>query len=571
MKNDSTLEVDELAGAVVPPTATSCSRGRVWLARFAFALLLPVLLLALTESALRLFHIGYSTALMEPCTIHGRPFACYNLFFAAPFFPPGVIKTPQFFSIPLEKPQGTYRIFVLGESAAMGDPDPAYSFSRYLDVMLRERFPTMNFEIVNAGMVAINSHVSLVMARDLSKYEPDLFLVYAGSNEVVGPYGPGTVLTASSMSMPVIRASIFARSLRIGQLLTGNGKQRSEWRGMEMFLNKQVRADSPRMQPAYRNFESNLRSIVEVARASGARVIFSTIATNLKDSAPFASLHRRDLNADALREWNSLVQQGAAFENAGACAEALKLYGEAAKIDHQYAELHFRMARCAYALGDFGAAKDHFVRARDLDTLRFRADSRINEIIRSVAQSSGSAAQLLDAQSLFATQSLGGVTGSELLYDHVHFTPRGSYLLASAAFEQIAAILPAAVRNNPSRTDSLSEIACERLLAFTPYDHSRVAGEMIDRLQRPPFTTQLTHNEQVQNLMPLAAAPPESPQDTAVQYQWAISGRPEDLTLHYKFGLFLFNYNRQAAAQELLLARPNDDFPVYLPDGTPIR
>jgi len=569
MKTEPKTEVDEPVGA--PTTAPPGSRWRVWPARFAFAFLLPVILLALAEGTLRLFHAGYSTDLMEPCTIRGRPFACYNLFFAAPFFPPGVIKTPQFFSIPLQKAPGTYRIFVLGESAAMGDPDPAYSFSRYLDVLLRERFPSMKFEIVNTGMVAINSHVSLVMARHLAKYKPDLFLVYSGSNEVVGPYGPGTVLTSSSMSMPVIRASIFVRSLRIGQLLAEGGKQHAEWRGMEMFLNKQVRADSPRLEPAYRNFESNLRSIVKVARASGARVILSTIATNLKDSAPFASLHRQALNADALRQWNSLAQQAATLENAGLCAEALDLYNQAANIDGQFAELHFRMARCKWQLGKFGAAKEHFVRARDLDVLRFRADSRINEIIRFVAQSSGPAAQLLDAQSLFASQSRNGVTGSELLYDHVHFTPPGSYLLARAAFEQMATILPSASPSPAGSIAPLSELECERLLAFTAYDHSRVASEMIDRLQRPPFTTQSNHIEQVQNLMLLATAPAESPQDTAVQYQWAIGRRPDDLTLHYKFGLFLFAHDRSAAAQEFLLARPNDDFPVYLPDGTPIQ
>ena len=82
----------------------------------------------------------------------------------------------------------------------MGDPDFAYGFSRYLQVMLRQRFPSMKFEIVNAGMVAINSHVILEMARQFADYKPDLFLVYAGSNEVVGPYGPGTVLTGSSMN-----------------------------------------------------------------------------------------------------------------------------------------------------------------------------------------------------------------------------------------------------------------------------------------------------------------------------------------------------------------------------------
>lgn len=568
MKNELETEGHEIPTPVPSPLI---SRWRFWLPRLVLALLLPVLFLGLAEGALRLCHVGYSTSLMEPCAVHGRPLACYNLFFAAPFFPPGTIKTPQFFLIPLEKPVGTYRIFVLGESAAMGDPDPAYGFSRYLEAMLRERFPAMRFEVVNTGMVAINSHVSLVMARELAKYKPDLFLVYAGSNEVVGPYGPGTVLTASSMSMPIIHASIFARSLRIGQLLGESGKQRAEWRGMEMFLNKQVRADSPMMEPAYRNFESNLGSIVEVARASGARVLLSTIATNLKDSAPFASLHRPGVSAEGLQRWTSLAQRGAALENAGRHAEALKLYTEAVQIDDQYAELQFRMARCDWSLGEFGAAREHFIRARDLDTLRFRADSRINEIIRSAATSFGSAAQLLDAQSLFATQSPNGVTGKELLYDHVHFTPLGSYLLASAAFELITNTLPASARSAARSIEPLSESECERLLAFTAYDRARVAGEMIDRLQRPPFTTQLNHAEQVQSLMLLAAMSTESPRDTAAQYQWAIAHRPDDLTLHYKFGLFLFNYDRGAAAQELILARPNDNFPVYLPDGSQIR
>jgi tetratricopeptide (TPR) repeat protein len=562
---------DDMFEADPTPKEQPPSWLRFWLPRLAVAIVAPVLLLALTEGALRVFHVGYSTSLMEPCTIHGRPSSCYNLFFAAPFFPPGMIKTPQFFSIPMEKPQGTYRIIVLGESAAMGDPDPAYGFSRYLEVMLREAFPGMKFEVVNAGMVAINSHVLLSMARQFADYKPDLFIIYAGSNEVVGPYGPGTVLTGSSMSPPIVHASILARSSRIGQLLAETGKPKTEWRGMEMFLNKQVRADSPRMAPAYRNFESNLRGMAEAARASGAQMLLSTIASNLRDSAPFASLHRVGLSVEALGSWSSLVQQGAALEKAGSCAEALKPYNAAAQIDDQFAELHFRIARCLWALGDYAGAKEHFVRARDLDTLRFRADSRINEIVRKVATSSGPNVQFLDAESLFVAESHNGVTGSELLYDHVHFTPPGNYLLALAAFERIAKILPPQAQSSQLGGEPLSEVECERLLAFTGHDRSRVASEMVDRLQRPPFTNQLNHAEQLQSMMFRASGTTESLQDTVAQYQWAIARFPSDLTLHYKFGLFLFNYDRGAAAQQLVLARPNDAFPVFLPDGTQIQ
>jgi tetratricopeptide (TPR) repeat protein len=546
-------------------------RWRFWLPRIVFAIVAPILLLALTEGALRLFHVGYSTDLMEPCTIHGRPSSCYNLFFAAPFFPPGMIKTPQFFSIDPVKPQGTYRIVILGESAAMGDPDFAYGFGRYVEVMLRQRFPGMKFEVINTGMVAINSHVNLAIARELAKYKPDMYVIYAGSNEVVGPYGPGAVVTASSMSLPVIRASISVRSSRIGQLLVYSGQPRGEWRGMEMFLDKQVRADSPRMQPAYENFTRNLREIVGAAYANGAHVLLSTVATNLRDSAPFGSLHRPGLASDALKSWSALVQNGVELEALQSFAEALKLYYSAAQIDDEYAELAFRIARCESALGDYAAAKDHYTRARDMDTLRFRADSRINEIIRATAKAAGPNAVLLDTDSLFAGESRNGVIGSELFYDHVHLTPLASYLLASSVFEQVVKTLPEEAKKGQQSTEPPSELECERLLAFTGHDRARVAAEMADRLRRPPFTKQLNHSEQLQNLMLRAAGPAEGPQDTFAQYQWAIAQYPSDLTLHYKFGFFLFDYDRNAAAQQLVLARPNDDFPVFLPDGTRIQ
>jgi len=538
---------------------------RFWLPRIALAVLAPIALLAIVEGALRLFHVGHETTLMDSCTVHGTPTMCYNMFFAAPFFPPGIIKTPQFFSLAPSKPQNTYRIVILGESAAMGDPDFAYGFGRYLEVMLRERFPSTKFEIVNTGMVAINSHVSVIIARELAGYHPDLFLVYAGSNEVVGPYGPGTVLTNSSMNPAIIRASILARSSRIGQLLTETGKAPGEWRGMEMFLDRQVRANSPRMPQAYRNFERNLREIAQIAHDSGARVLLSTVATNLRDCAPFASLHREGITPDLLRAWSDLVQRAEALEISGSYSDALKLYLDAAKIDDQYADLQFRIARCYWNLADYPSAKQRYELARDLDTLRFRADSRINEVIRNVASNSGQHVQLLDMQSLFGTLSRNGIVGSELLYDHVHLTPTASYLLARSAFQQIVTTLPAAA--NSGHIEPPDQDDCERLLAFTAHDRARVAAEMVERLQRPPFTGQLNHSEQVQSLL-FRSTSTETPQETLAQYQWAIQRHPGDLALHYKFGFFLFDFNRQAAAQEFVRAQPCDGFPVFLPDGT---
>lgn len=554
--------------AIQNEVKTAAPRKLRWWGPVVSAIVIPIVLLGLIEGGLRLFGVGFSTDLTVPCTVQGHPAACYNLFFPAPFFPPGMIKTPQAYAIPAEKPPETFRIFVLGESAAMGDPDPAYAFSRYLEVMLRSRYPGVKFEVVNTGSVAINSHVLLPIAEGLVKQRPDLFIIYSGNNEVVGPYGPGTALTTSAMSLPVIHASIFARSTRIGQLLTRVGEQKKQWGGMEMFLDKQVPASSPLMKYTYDNFEQNLQDTIDAARKSGARVIVSTVATNLKDCAPFASKHRQGLKPEEERAWTALVQEGAALESGRSYAEALKRYYTAEKIDNQYAELEFRIGRSLWMLGDYTGAKGPFQRARDLDTLRFRADTRINEINRG-AGSEG--AELVDAEEIFARQSAGGIIASELVYEHVHMTPLGNYLLARAMFRQIAGKLPAQNGRAVTDADVLSETACERLLAFTEHDRLRIVNEMLQRLQRAPFTEQVNHSDQVLRLTLQAQAPEENPGKTDAEYQWAVAQSPNDRILRYNYGLFLFEHDRTAAIAQLRLSSPWDGFPVFTPDGEMVQ
>ncbi len=546
------------------PTLRSRHYGR-WLSISATAFLVPVLLLGVTEVILRVCGVGTPTGVMRPCTDQGRAAYCDNQSFAAPFFPRGTYREPRPYTIPARKAPGTYRIFVLGESVAWGDPDPTYGFSRYLEVMLRERFPQVKFEVANASITAINSHVLLPMVEDLVQYQPDLFVIYAGNTEVVGPFGPGTVLTPWDLSLPAIRARISLNSTRLGQLVEraagGSQENAPEWRGMEMFLERQVRAGSPQMRTVYENFAANLRDIVAVARRSGSQVLISTVATNLKDCAPFASLHREGIRQDELNSWDGFVQRGAVLESVGSYSEALKLYLAAADIDPQYAELQFRMARCLWALGDFAGAKESFVRARDLDTLRFRADSRLNEVIRTVA-GSGPGVGLVDAAAVVAGESAHEIPGSELFYEHVHTNPRGTYLLARAFFRQVASMLPPKLRRNVVVADVASQENCERLLAFTPYDRARVARLVLRKLERPPFTNQLNHSEEVLRLKSEAEGSGLDYGEVLAEYQWAIMQNPQDRLLHLNYGFLLSRYEPAAAEKELRAALPYDNAPV---------
>src|ERR1019366_6362812 len=139
---------------------------------------------------------------------------------------------------------------ILGESAAMGDPEPAYGASRYLEVLLRERFPAQKFEIVNVAITAINSHVILPIARACARQHGDLWIIYMGNNEMVGPFGAATVFGAQAPPLALVRLSLALQQTRVGQLLMalarkvrGQAATASSWGGMEMFLGNRLRPD----------------------------------------------------------------------------------------------------------------------------------------------------------------------------------------------------------------------------------------------------------------------------------------------------------------------------------------
>ena len=316
-----------------------------------------------------------------------------NYRFGYRFFPPALTRTPVSLRMAVEKPAHTYRIFVFGESAALGDPDPSFGAWRYLQVLLRERFPGTDFEVVCVAMTAINSHVILPIARECARRDGDLWIVYMGNNEMVGPFGAGTVFGSRAPGINQIRAELAIKSTKVGQLLDSLRQQWGNhattpkvWSGLNMFKDHQLRYDDPNRLRAYANFKNNLNDILRAGQNAGVPVILSSVGSNLKDCAPFGSLHSAGLTDNQTMEWNEIYQEGIALESSGDYPGALKKYEQAAAIDPQYAELHFRAGRCQLALTNSGQALSDFQLARDDDTLAFRADSRINQIIEDAAE-----------------------------------------------------------------------------------------------------------------------------------------------------------------------------------------
>jgi tetratricopeptide (TPR) repeat protein len=463
----------------------------------------PLLVLLFLEAGLRLAGVGHPMSFFLPMKVDGKDCLIENDRFGWRFFGPEMARAPFPFVIPKAKPPDTIRVFVFGESAAYGDPQPEFGLCRVLEALLGARYPGKHFEIVNTAMTAINSHVIVPIAGECAGQNGDFWVLYMGNNEVVGPYGSGTVFGAQAASLAMVRAAVAFKATRIGQVL-GNilrhfqkhPLNQSEWGGMIMFLHNHVRRDDPRMATVYASFEHNLSDIIDTGCLSGAKVLVSTVARNLKDCGPFASDHRPGLSPQELSNWENFCQEGTRAQDGGRWAEATDSFQKAIKLDDSFAETHFRCGQCFLALGRDAEAAREFASACDNDTLRFRADSRINQIIqRAASNRQRDGVQLVDADAAVAAQSPHGLAGEEFLYEHVHLNFEGNYLVARALAEQIGRFLSSSSEQPWPTADD-----CALRLGWNDSTRREAEMQILSRLNDSPFKEQANNRQQYQRL-----------------------------------------------------------------------
>src|ERR1035437_238292 len=530
---------------------TPVSRRRLWLMRLFAMFFVPLLLLGGIELGLRLGGYGYDTDFFQQIRIKGHNFFVPNDKFSSRFFPPALALSGEQFRFAAEKAPHSCRIFLFGESAALGDPDPTYGVGRYLEVLLRERYPGTDFQVVCVAMTAIDSSTILPIARECARHQGDMWLIYMGNNEMVGPFGAETSYGLRAPSLGVIRTILAIKTTRIGQLLDSlsrrlrsNSSTPKKWGGMEMFANNRLGYDDPARLRAYANFKGNLEDILRAAHKAGVPVILSTMAVNLKDCAPFASVHAAGLNKNQESAWNKIYEEGVALEASGSYGETLAIYKKAAEIDPHYADLQFRMGRCDLALTNFNQARRDFELARDDDALDFRADTRINSAIKEAAsRHAGQGVYLLDATKILAQNSPEGIPGLNFFYEHVHLNFAGNYLLALNFAEQVKKLFPNSITARGKRNWA-STALCHRRLAVTVWDRQRVWKSIASRVTSPPFTGQFNHTanlktyeakwDEVKSIMNT-----QTPEQARQMYEQAVALAPDDYFLHGNFERFL--------------------------------
>ncbi len=547
------------------------------------AAVLTVALVIAAEAILRVSHFGHPPGFWRiEKDSEGRPWVRENWWVTAPFFSPELMRRPQAFRLAETKAPDAYRIFVLGSSAAMGDPEPSFSISRVLETELRAAYPQVKFEVVNAGVTAINSHVVRGIAADCAQLHPDLFIVYEGNNEVIGPFGPATVFTPVLRRPFAIHAAIFLRGLRVGQWLTQRTHRETksvsgpdEWGGMQMFLQHQIAADDPRLGVTRDLFEDNLRSIAKSGTDAGASVLLCTVLTNEKDFAPFQSWHTPNLAPERVLAWENAKQAAEQSEKIGDWIGAEDDWRGALAIDNAYAETHFQLGRSLLALGRASDAKPEFQKALDLDVLRFRTDSSLNRAIREVAASAGSNVKLVDLVEGAEKQSPLGILGDEFLYEHVHLNLHGTYVVAQQLFTAVTQDLVkrGRIRETDVKPEPISIEDVRIRLAYTTYEQAMILKDLLGRFQRAPFTAQsddkfrIAAYERRDRVASQILSRPDAAASIFAIYDQAIAANPDDWVLHRNYGMALAAMKRSKEAkgqlERALEIIPDDPDSIY--------
>ena len=523
---------------------------RTTMGKLGLILLGPLAVLGAAEGMLRMLDLGLPTEFLRQADSAGERCWVNNPFYGYRFFAPRMARNPAPIQIAQAKVPGRTRLAVLGESAAMGDPAIEFSLARGLEKMLNAPGHPQQFEVINAAMTAINSPVVVDIADNLAHSGVDGFIIYMGNNEVVGPYGPGTAITSGHsnprwtawrVALTRLRLTGFLRPL--AQLIQGTGNSEA-WGGMEMFEANRLAEQDLRLPPMYRQFEANLNRILALAEQYDMHVLLCTVAVNLSDNAPFGSAHRSDLTSAQVQFWNRQFHDGRMAYQEGRLEAAESAYQQARELDDQHAELIYRLGQVQLELDHPSEARRLFARARDLDTLRFRADTEINRIIRAVAAQNPKVV-LADIESAFAEQE-----DRDLFVDHVHFSLNGLY--------QVCQILHATLGPPyPERPAPLSAQAFFERLMVTPWSERTQATIMQQRRERPPFNTQWRNGEhltQLKQRIDLLSARIATTEVASVKTAFALrqEAEPDDLFYAQQLGHILSIENRWEEAAPVL-------------------
>ncbi|MBN2699458.1 MAG: tetratricopeptide repeat protein [Bacteroidales bacterium] len=400
---------------------------------------LPVLILLLFEGVLRIAGYGDRLDLFITNPVEGyEKYLIVNPEIGKKYFQKFEYTAPANDIFLKEKPESTFRIFVMGSSVVYGFPyERNLMFSRIMQQRLDEAYPGRSIEVVNTAITAINSFTLLDFMDEILKQEPDAILIYAGHNEFYGAFGIGSHETMSRNRF-LTRLHIAFMDSRIYQLIrnavsaTARSIAGDREGGVHGTLMKRVVKNSDILlyseeyNVAMKRYRQNMEAILKKAGKRKIPVFIGELVSNIHGMEPFNSIPAETLEA---------------------------------AIDV------FRKARAAEKNGDFEEALELYYRAKDLDCIRFRASEDVNRMINTLSEDYH--AYMVPLLKVFQDHSARRFIGNNLMTEHVHPNVDGNFLMAETFFD---CIVQSGILGKPDQTRSHTAEYFRRNYGYTALD-----------------------------------------------------------------------------------------------------
>lgn len=321
------------------------------------------------------------------------------------------------------------RVFAFGASTVWGEPVPEVGFVSQMQYWLQRLYPDRNILIYNFGQPGKDTGYVLNEVTRRFDDQPDLLIVVTGGNEFVW------WVPASEGRIARVRDALSAHfaTMRLMQWAMARVTKSRE----EFLMPCQVQPwdrHSAAFTSRMATFNKNMSLIVEQAHQRGVKLIVGTLPSNIADWPPvYKQLAGRDQRySKTVARIQELIREAKYPEAFEAVKSGFQVYA-------QDAMLYFLQGRIESATGDYVAARDSFMKAKDLDPFPWRTSSEINSTIRKLA-SAVPGVYVVDLEKQYEEHSKNGLVGFDLIADNVHGTPRGESVSAQAMLHAMAAI-----------------------------------------------------------------------------------------------------------------------------------
>ena len=302
-----------------------------------------------------------------------------------------------------EKPEGAFRVMVLGGSSTAGFPYRFYlGFPTQIEQRLEAEAVGQKIEVINLGVTAANSYTIWDLKDEIVAQQPDAVVIYAGHNEYYGAFGAGSSVNALGnriwLKRLVLRLKDLVLYRGLEDLIRSLAPKRDDGRSLmaQMIRNAEITLGSDAYHDGIAQFEANMREALTTFREAGIPVYMGTLVSNLKDQPPL-----------------------------GEDPEALADYEQGQELLER---------------GDTALARVAFLSAKDRDEIRFRAPEALNEVIDAFAEE-GLVTEV-DLAPVAQAYSLSGIEDEWFFADHLHPNVIGYNAFGERFFE--------ALRNHPA-------------------------------------------------------------------------------------------------------------------------